>query len=298
MSSAGTPTWTFESGHSRHGSPPGMVRQVANVAAKELREALRNRWFVLFSVLFGVLASALSYLSMAGSGLDGIAGFGRTAAGLVNVVILIVPLMALTCGAGVIAGERDRGTLEYLLSHPLSRGELLLGKYLGSASALLASLTLGFGVSLLAVARFGRGQQIGSFLALVVATDLLALSMLSVGLLISVICRRASVATGVAIVAWFALVFLTDLGLMGSAIVFRLRVQDLFHLSLINPMQVFKMSVLGSIHASLDVLGPAGTYATQTYGSKLTWLFAAAAGAWTALPAALAYLIFSQRGDA
>jgi Cu-processing system permease protein len=295
MSSAIIPSFNVAT---RGWAPPSVGRQVLTIALKELREALRNKWFLLFSLLFGGLASALSYLSMAGNGLDGMAGFGRTAAGLVNVVILIVPLMALICGSGVIAGERDRGTLEYLLSHPISRGELLLGKYLGAAVALLASLTLGFGVSMLTVARFGRGQEIGGFLALVIATYVLAIAMLSVGVLISVICRRSSVATGAAIVAWFALVFLTDLGLMGSAIVFRLRVEHLFHLSLINPMQVFKMSVLGSIHASLDVLGPAGTYATQTYGNRLRWLFAGAAAAWTALPAAAAYLIFARKGDA
>lgn len=279
-------------------APPPVARQLFTIAGKELRDALRNRWFLLFSILFGALATALSYLSMAGSGLEGMAGFGRTAAGLINVVILIVPLMALTCGANVIAGERDRGTLEYLLAHPVGRGELLAGKFIGAAAALLASLTLGFGVSLLAVACHGRGQEIGGYLALVLATYLLALAMLSVGVLISVICRRGSMATGAAIVTWFSLVFLTDLGLMGSAIVFRLRVEQLFGLSLINPMQVFKMSVLGSIHASLDALGPAATYATQTYGDRLVWLFVGALALWTVVPAAAACLIFSRRGDA
>jgi hypothetical protein len=70
-------------------------------------------------------------------------------------------------------------------------------------------------------------QQIGSFLTLVISTDLLALAMLSVGVLISVICRRSAVAVGVAILVWFALVFLTDLGLIGSTIAFRMQVREI-----------------------------------------------------------------------
>ena len=277
--------------------PNGLIRQVLVVAGKELRDAFRNRWFLLYAVLFAVLTSALSYVSMAGTGTSGMAGFGRTAAGLVNVILLIVPLMALTVGAGAIAGERDRGTLEYLLSHPISRGELLLGKYLGTAFALLTALALGFGISMLVVAGHGRMRHIGSFLSLVLSTDVLALAMLSVGLLISVACRRSAVAVGVAILVWFVLVFLTDLGLMGSAIVFRLRVESLFGLSLLNPMQVFKMSVLGSIHASLDVLGPAGIFAARTYGARLPLMFSLAGFAWVLIPLAAAYVLFARRGE-
>jgi Cu-processing system permease protein len=144
-------------------APPGFARQITSVAAKELRDSLRNRWFPLYAVLFAVLTSALAWISMAGSGMDGMAGFGRTAAGLVNVVLLIVPLMALTVGAGTIAGERDRGTLEYLLAHPITRGELLFGKLLGSALALLTTLTLGFGISMLVVAWRGLPSRSAAF---------------------------------------------------------------------------------------------------------------------------------------
>ena len=95
-------------------------------------------------------------------------------------------------------------------------------------------------------------------------------AMLSVGLLISTLSRRSSVALGVAIFVWLTLVFLGDLGLMGSAIAFRLGADELFRLALLNPLQVFKMSAIGGIDASLDVLGPAGLYAMRTQGESLT----------------------------
>lgn len=72
------------------------------LARKEMQEALRNRWFQFYSAAFVVLTLAISFLSLAGADEYGFAGFNRTAAGLVNLVMLIVPLMALSAGAGSI----------------------------------------------------------------------------------------------------------------------------------------------------------------------------------------------------
>ncbi|MDY7109945.1 MAG: ABC transporter permease [Planctomycetota bacterium] len=271
------------------------LSNLITLTRKEIREAWRNRWFVLFTIAFAGLSLALSALSMVGTGATGLAGFGRTAASLINLVILIVPLMALTAGAGALAGERERGTLGYLLAQPVSRFEVILGKYVGLAVALAASLGLGFGAAAAVIASRGSTDAAG-FLKLTGFALVLALAMLSVGFLISALTRRASVALGAAIFIWLLLVFVGDLGLMGSAVAFRLQVTDLFHVSLINPLQVFKMAALGGINASLDVLGPAGLYAMQTYGSALGAIFAAVLAAWVILPLALATAVFIRRG--
>jgi Cu-processing system permease protein len=274
------------------------LRTVFTLARKEIRDSLRNRWFILYTIAFTVLALGLSFLSLAGTGVEGYAGFGRTAASLINLVILIVPLMALTAGAASLAGERERGTLAYLCAQPITRAEILLGKYLGLATAMTAALTLGFGLCATIMAMRGGSSGVSGFLVLVAISLVLALAMLSVGFLVSVIVRKASVAMGAAIFLWLTLVFLGDLGLMGTALAMKLGVAELFHLSLINPLQVFKMAALSSIHASLDVLGPAGIYAMQTYSGKLAAIFAAVLAAWVVLPLAVAQMLFSWRGAA
>lgn len=116
-------------------------------ARREFREAMARRWFLLYTIAFAVLAVAVSFVSLAGVGSYGFAGFGRTTAGVLNLVMLLVPLIALTAGSGAIAGERERGTLLYLLAQPVSRFEILLGKFFGLAAALCCSLFLGFGFS-------------------------------------------------------------------------------------------------------------------------------------------------------
>ena len=274
-------------------------RIVTTLLKKEINDSLSNRWFVLYAAAFAGLALLLSWLSLSsgGIGYSGFAGFGRTAASLVNLVLLVVPLMALTIGAGSLSGEQENGTLAYLLAQPVNRAEVLLGKYLGLAASLLGALALGFGLSGIVVA--GRGGQTDATVygLLVLFAFILALGMLSLGFLISVLTRKAAVATGVALFVWLVLVFIGDLGLMSTTLAFKLPIGTLFNLSLINPLQVFKMSALLSINATLDVLGPAGIYAVQTYRDSLTGLFIDSLLLWIVLPLGLSYIIFSRRGD-
>lgn len=264
------------------------------LARKEIGDSLRNRWFLLYTTAFLVLSLALSYLSLSGAGMYGFAGFGRTTAGLVNLVLLVVPLMGLSLGAVTLAGERERGTLAYLLAQPVTRAEVLLGKYLGLALSMLAALATGFGVSAAVIAAQGGGADARSFAMLVGMTFLLSLSMLGTGFCISVLSRKASVASGATIFIWLGLVFLSDLGLMGGTLAFKLEIGQLFALSLINPLQVFKMAVLSSIHASLDVLGPVGIYATQTHGGALPLWFGGAMALWVVVPLIVAFLLFTR----
>lgn len=275
--------------------PPGLIRNVATIGLRELRDAARSRWFLLYTLAFAALGLGISYVSAMGSGGAGLSGFGRTTAGLVNLVLLVVPLMALTAGAGTIASDRERGMLAYLLAQPVSRFEVLLGKYLGLGAALLACLCLGIGACAVILAWKGEATRPASMIWLVGLSFGLAMGMLSLGVLVSVLARKASVAIGTAIFLWLTLVFVTDLGLMAGALAFRMRIETLFALSIVNPLQVFKFWSLHSADATLDVLGPAGLYAVDTFGDRIGWLFAGAMAAWIVAPLAAASIIFSRR---
>lgn len=274
---------------------PSLLSGALHFAGREFRDAIASKWFLLYTLAFTVLAVGVSFLSLSGVGSHGFAGFGRTAAGLLNLIMLIVPLMALTAGAGAIAGERERGTLLYLLAQPVSRTQVLLGKYVGLAAALLCALCVGFGVSGGVLAWRAGGVGVGAYATLVALTALLALAMLSVGMLVSVVSRRSSVATGIGLFAWLTLVFVSDLGLMAGSIIFKLRVQEIFGLAVLNPLQSFKMAVIVNMNASLDVLGPVGAYASHSLGAALPWALALSLAAWTLVPLALAALLFSRR---
>lgn len=278
-----------------HNPAVSLVGGALLLARREFRDAIASKWFVLYTIAFTALAVGVSLLSLSGVGSHGFAGFGRTAAGLLNLIMLVVPLMALTAGASAIAGERERGTLIYLLAQPVSRTQFLLGKYLGLSTTLVCSLCVGFGISGGVLAWRAGGVGVATYAILIGFTALLAMAMLSAGMLISVVSRRSSVATGVALFAWLTLVFVSDLGLMAGSILFKLRVQEIFGLAAANPLQSFKMAVIVNMNASLDVLGPVGAYASHTLGGALPWVLATSLLAWMVAPLALAALLFARR---
>jgi len=276
-------------------SPPSALRNTLTLARRELRDAVRSRWFLLYTLAFTVLGLAVSFVSAAGTGGSGLSGFGRTTAGLVNLVLLVVPLMALSAGAASIASDRERGMLSYLFSQPMNPSELLIGKFLGLAAALLAAISLGLGSCALILAWKGLRTNPQSMFWLCGLAFLLAMGMLSVGMLISTLARRASVAVGTGIFVWLMLVFVSDLALMAGAVALRLRIETLFAASLVNPLQVFKMWSLHAVDANLDVLGPAGLFAVEEYGATLHGIFAGCMAAWIVLPLLLASVVLSRR---
>ena len=266
------------------------------VSGKEIREARQNRWFVVFAFIFAGLALGLSLMGMSGLGNVGVSGFGRTAASLLNLVMVVVPLMALLIGAMSVAGEREQGTLQTLLAQPVVLEEVLLGKFLGLSAALLATILAGFGLSALVIGYYGGSAQVGGYAQLVGYTCLFGLGYLSVGYFVSTLFRRVPTALGIALFLWLTSVFLSDLGLMGTAVVLKLDARTLLWLSLANPAQVFKLLVLDGLQGNLETLGPAGLYAADVFG---TWLRPALIGilaAWVIVPLGLSLVVHRWRG--
>jgi Cu-processing system permease protein len=136
----------------------------------------------------------------------------------------------------------------------------------------------------------------GAYLALVGFAVLLALTSLSVGLLISAGTHRTGTANAVALFVWLALVFFGDLGLMGTAITMRLSVGTLFGLTLVNPLEAYRIGAVQAITGSVDALGSAGVFAARAFGDGLVGLLVGVLLAWAVVPLALAGALFQRRG--
>ena len=266
------------------------------IAQAELREALRNKWLWLYAVGFAALALALSQAGLTAAGYAGLGGFGRTAASLINALLLFVPLIGLSVGAGCLAADRERGTLLFLLAQPVSRGEIFAGKALGAALAVMTALALGFGLAGLGLGMSGGGETT-IYLALVAYTLLLALVALGLGFIISSLTRKAAAASGAALILWLALVFLADLGVLGAALTWRPNPAGLLGLLVINPLQIFKLGAIYSLRATLDSLGPVGQYALFRFGEQLPLLLIGLLALWALAAFSIAFAIFNQKGE-
>jgi Cu-processing system permease protein len=268
---------------------------ITAIAARDVRSSVRNRWFMLYAVVFIFLSVGFSLLAMGGSTLTGQPGFGRTAAGLLNLMLLMVPLIGLTIGAQSLVTDRQDRNLDYLLAQPVSTLEVFVGKYLGAAVSLVLLLFLGFGVSGVVMTIRGSATGQADFLLLVILTTLLGLGMLSVGYLVSSRSPQTAAALGIALTLWLLLVVVGDLGLMSSAIVMDLNPETLLALTLANPLDVYKLLGVDLLQTSLDVLGPAGIYANNELGAVLAPLLAGLLVVWIVAPLPLGYWLFTRK---
>ncbi len=259
------------------------------LSQKEIRDALRNRWFIAYAGAFVLLSTALALLVLTSASYGGVSGFGRTAAGLVNLVLFLAPLMGLTLGAQALAGERERGTLGYLLAQPISAAELFVGKFLGLALALAGAILAGFGLSTLILARAGNSRGGGAFAGLALLTVLLAWASLSLGYLISSHNRRTATALGIALVTWLLLALAGGLGLMGTALALRLAPGTLLAITLLNPLESYRIAAVYFLRGSLELLGPAGMVAERSFGDRTGAVLIAVLLAWFLAPLGLAY---------
>ncbi len=272
------------------------VHSLLVLTAKELRDAWRNRWFLAFAGTFTVLALAMSWISVAGAAGTGFASLGRTAASLVSLVMLIVPLTGLVLGATAIAGERERGSLLYLMAQPVSAGEVVVAKFLGAAGALVTALLVGFGVAAVVISGEASAATIAGFLGYLGLAALVAAASVSLGLLLSALSPGSSLASGAALMTWLVLVLLGDLGLMGTSLVLRLDGRQLLTLALLNPLEEFKIGSLALLRGGLEVLGPGGQFADRALGPWLVPALAAGLLLWCLVPLTLAVLVVRRRG--
>lgn len=217
--------------------------QVWVICAKEFRDRIRNRWVLAVALIFALFALAIAYFGAAQQGEVGFRSIDVTIASLVSLVIYLVPLIALILGYDAIVGEQERGSLELMLSMPISRFEILLGKYLGLAAALASSTVIGFGAGLLPLAQaltVGDGYHYAGFVA---SAILMGLAFLSISMLVSVLAFDRVRASGVAIGLWFFFVLVFDLLLMGALVLSagRLGSGTFAALLMLNPADVFRL---------------------------------------------------------
>src|SRR5262245_23647484 len=269
---------------------------LVTIAQHELREALRHKWLWLYAIGFAALALALSQAGLASAGYAGLGGFGRTAASLINVILLFAPLIGLSVGAGVLAGDRERGTLLYLMAQPVSRAEVFWGKALGDAMAVAAALSLGFGLAALGLAS-ARDGRASVYLSLVAFTLLLAFVSLGIGFVIGALARKSATAMGAALLVWLCLVFAGDLGMLGATLALRPSPDALLAGLLVNPLQMFKLAAIYGLRGTLDTLGVAGQYALFRFGTALPLVLAGLLVAWMVASFGAAFGLFSTRRD-
>lgn len=275
------------------------MNAIATMAAKEIREASRNRWIMAITVLLAGLALSLSFLGSAPTGTVGVGSLEVTIVSLASLTIFLLPLIALLLGFDSIVGEGERGTLLLLLTYPLTRPQLLIGKFLGHATVLCFATVVGYSIAGVAVAlresEFST-QAIQAFGALIGSSVLLGCAFLALAYLVSVLARDRGAAAGAAVGIWFFFVLLYDMALLGALVADQGRFLSKAAISallLFNPADAYRLLNLTVFPTVSRLAGMAGVSAEV---SLAPWAFLAALVAWIAGPLIAAIILFS-RGD-
>ena len=129
---------------------------------------------------------------------------------IVFIFEVVLSLMALIFAYDALAGERERGTLRLVLTHPVSRGNILIAKYIGAMLCLLMPLILSLLLSLILLtttASFSLGTPDFLRIGGIVLASLAYLSVFYlIGLLISAAVHRTSTALMISLFVWVFLV--------------------------------------------------------------------------------------------
>ncbi len=276
-------------------SAPGRARRVRVLAAEEYRRALESRWLFAFGALFAAFALGLSYFGLAQGGEVGFTGFARVTLSLLNLVLFTVPLVGLVLGVMSVTANAE--SLSLLLAQPVSRTDVLLGKFLGMAAAIAMAQALGLGGGGLVVALNAGVEQLAGYAVLCGLSLVLGVVSLAAGLAIAALWPDRLRAVGVALGLWLLLVVAYDLGVVGASALLRgvALQQVLLPAVLLNPVDLARVLVTMAVGKGA-LFGPTAAVLMRTMGSAGgIGLACAALAVQAAAPLAVAAAAFRRR---
>lgn len=272
------------------------MNAIISVAQKELKDGFRNRWIVAITIIFALLAIGISWFGAAASGVIGFTSIPNTIVSLASLAVFLIPLISLLLAYGAIVGEDEDGTLLLLLTYPLTKAQLMIGKLLGHSSILAISTTIGFGAAAIIISIFAEEvDQYSLYMAF--GIFILSATMLGICFIIIAYCISASVsekskAAGLALICWFIFVLVFDLGLLGILVATEGQFNaDIFpFLLLLNPTDIFRLINLISFQGAgtglLSIAVEADYSLLGLFGALFIWIL---------MPLCLAYFLFIKR---
>lgn len=258
---------------------------IRTIAHHEAKINIRNKWTLIFAGVFGVLAVTIAYFGLATAGQVGFQGFERTTASLLSLVLYLVPLLSLTMGTLSLTGEK--GANELLFSQPVTRAEVLLGKFAGLFVSVASATFFGFGLAGLLILAQAGAAGLSRYAAFVGLSLLLALVFLSLGALVAVTARTKAKAFVISLCLWFFFVLFYDLLVIGSIFLMKERTANIFIFTSLfgNPVDMVRVSSLITL-SDTTIFGAAGAALVKFLGGRIASHLAllAALAVWIVVP--------------
>ena len=273
-----------------------MIRPLLILAAEEFLEGLRNRWVISAVLLLATLAFSLALLGTSPIGETRVGALNVTTVSLASLSVYLLPLVALTLSYDSIVGERESGTLLLLLTYPISRWQVICGKFLGHFAIIAVAILLGYGSTgvYIAISDGAAMQDWLQFAAMLGSSMMLGSAFIALGYLISVTVSSRATAAGMAISTWLLVVVVYDLLLLGLVLsdTRDLISSDLFStLLLLNPADIYRLFNLAGSEAASLVSGSLGALESSFLSAGL---LLSALCLWIIVPITAAIWVFNR----
>ena len=267
------------------------------LALKELRDGLRNRWIAAAIFVLGGLALILSLLGSAPTGSVSASALDISVISLASLSVYLIPLIALMLSFDALVGEFERGTMMLLLTYPVTRWQVIMGKFLGHVLILFIAILVGYGGAILIMTILTGGSTEGwqAYALMMASSLLLGAAFIALGYLVSVLVKERATAAGAAIGLWLVFVVLYDLILFGVLLLDegQLMSQQLFSLlMLISPTDTYRilnLSLFDSVSQAAGISGvasAAGMSGVLLLSVMLLWVI---------VPLTVTLLVFQRR---
>jgi ABC-2 type transport system permease protein len=273
------------------------MNQLWLTAKLDIVESLRARWFQIYTLVFGGIVALLFVFGLTESRVLGFIGLSRLLVTYIQLTMAILPIFVLITTVRSVAGDREAGVFEYLLSLPVSLQAWFWGKFLGRYIVVFAPVFLAMLGAVIWASIVDIEVPWSMFAYYTGLLAVMALCFLGIGMLISAVARSTDMAQGAAFMIWLVLLLFLDLILLGVMIQGRIDPEIAVTLALVNPLQVFRTAALAMFDPQLIVLGPSAYVILDLFGADGFRLFALAYPAALGVgSAALGYFLF-RRGD-
>ncbi|MCL2830750.1 MAG: ABC transporter permease [Betaproteobacteria bacterium] len=242
------------------------MKHLVLTAKLDIIESLRSRWFLIYCFVFGGIVALLFAFGLTESRVLGFIGLSRLLVTYIQLAMAILPIFVLITTVRSVAGDREAGVFEYLLSLPVSLSAWFWGKIVGR----YITIFLPVFAAMLGAVLWALYREIEvPWQMFLYYTGLLAAigwCFLGIGMLISTIARSTDVAQGAAFIVWLTMLLFLDLILLGLLIQGRMAPDLAITLALANPLQVFRTAALSLFDPQLIVLGPAAYVILDLFG--------------------------------
>ncbi len=239
----------------------------------DISESLRARWFALYSLVFSGIVVVLFFFGLTESRVMGFTGLSRLLVTYIQISMAILPIFVLITTVRSLAGDREAGIYEYMLSLPISLAAWYWGRFVGRFVTVFIPVVVAMLLAVLWGAIRGAEVPVYHLLWYVVLLLSLSICFLGLGFFISSLTRSSDVAQSAAFFAWLILLLFLDLILLGLIIQAQAATGLVIAIALANPLQVFRTATMMLFDPQLIMLGPSAWLILDSFGNAgyLAW---------------------------